>query len=163
MKKTLTRMTCLAFAMLFALTCILIPASAANDKLNLSYDGKNANFSYTILDENGNPVCSMDSLPFGGPGSITLRPNETIVCADTDGGYFNVPANTWVSFSISLSTRAGLDFGCELPSGAQWWKYYGTPSKQHQGDFRVSTGGNMKFLIKNTSASPTTLTYIYIG
>ena len=163
MKKTLTRMTCSAFTMLFALACILMPASAANNKLNLYYDGEKANFCYIILDENGNPVPGMRSLPFQGTGTVTLNPNYSMKILDYGGGYFNVPANTWVSFSASLSTRAGLDFGCELSSGAQWWKYYGTPNTQHQGDFKIGTGGNMYFLIKNTSASPTTLTSIYIG
>lgn len=141
-----------------------MPASAANNKLNLFYDGENANFVYTILDENGNPVPGVRSLlPFEGPGPILLRTNETLRIADSDGGYFNLPSNTWVSFNADLSTRAGLDFGCQLSSGAQWWKYNGTPNTHHQYDFKIGTAGNMYFLIKNTSASPTNLTYIYIG
>lgn len=163
MKKTLKRMTCSALAMLLVLTCICIPASAATNNLNLFYDGENANFYFRILDENGNPVNSMRSLPFQGTGSVTLEPGYAMEVVDSGGAYFNVPSNSWISFSITFSTSAGLAFGYKLPSGAQHWKYDGSPSTQHEGYFRVTDGGDMWFLIKNTSASPRTLTSVYIG
>jgi len=163
MKKTLTRMTCSAFAMLLALSCICIPASAATNKLNLFYDGENANFSYTIFDENGNPVPGMRSLPFQGIGEITLASNYTIKVVDSGGAYFNVPTDTWVSFSITFSTSAGMAFGYELSNGTQYLPYDGSPKYTHEDDIRISNGGDMKFLIKNTSASARTLTSVYIG
>lgn len=163
MMKLFSRLLTMAMALLFSLSCFIIPTLAADvpSHLDVQLNQQGRNFTYYLLDENGNPVLTPYSLPVEGTSTVSLQPMHTIVITETGGGAFNIPAACWISFEATLSTSAGLAFGCQR-NGTNWWKYDEAPSKSHTSSFRLDSGGSIKFIIKNTSATATTLTYLHI-
>lgn len=163
--KKISRMVSLVLAVVVAVSCFVLPASAADTTtpFTTGIGGYERNLCIVVTDANGNPVGSPRSLPFDHDMSITLRPGERITVYDEDMMYFALPSNTAISYSVTLASAGKMDVGYGVQNGSEYvMREHTSATTNISGSYRTQHSGNIYFIFENIAGYNITVTHIRI-
>ncbi|MDD2216339.1 MAG: hypothetical protein PHE41_07210 [Eubacteriales bacterium] len=146
-------------------SCMYLPASAvtvSDSNYVSTLTGSERQLYIQVVDQNGNPVMTPNSLPFDGSGSVTMAAGTTAYIYDTGGTYFSIPSGTAISFNVTLASAGKLKFGYATSNDTIYTPFTGsTLSTTFSGSFFTEAVAN-RFVIQNIYANPITITSIHI-
>lgn len=164
MKKT-SRIVSLCLAVMFIVSCMVIPASAADNgwHFTTSLCGLERPVYWRVVNENGNPIPTVRSLPFDKATNIPMSAGYSVQIWDNSNVPFYLPARTNVTLKATLDSSGKVELGyAEIIGqsiGTPNYTYSATTAKtSHEGNMTIPTSGSYIFYIHNNSGYSITVT-----